>query len=266
MNVNNLVINRPLRFMMFDKTHGNMIMNLLDIKEPSLEISGETVYSTDSVGKKIAAFDRNKDASLTCQSTLFDLNLFAAQSGGKKVVAGEDGAKVKTPVIDMLEAIDSAGTKQITLTQEPVEGSVTEIGLMNNDGSVAKFFTSDVSASEDKFSIAAKVISLPTAAEVKEGTRWYVCYETELSEGGVSISASAEDTSKSGRGVLEVLFCDPCDQAVEYYGFLIFPNAKLKSETTIDFNTESTQSFTIEALQDWCSADKKLYELVVVDK
>lgn len=264
MNVNNLVINRALRFMLLDRATGHLLVNVLEVSEPSLEISGEQVFATDATGKRIAAFDRSKDATLSASSSLFDLNLLAAQSGTEKVVAS-DSAKIVTPVVDILvaESNDADGFK-ITLSETP-KNPITEIALLNDDGSTKEFFEADASASATAFSIAEKVITLPTAASVKAGTRWLVIYEAETAN-GVSIVNSADNSTKGGKGILEVLFCDPCNQDVEYYGYLIFPNGKFAIEQTIDINTESTQAFSFEAMQDWCSTDKKLFELVVVDK
>lgn len=264
MNVNNLVINRALRFMLLDRATGDLMVNVLEVSEPSLEISGEQVYATDAVGKRIAAFDRSKDATFSANSSLFDLNLFAAQSGAEKVVASST-SKIVTPVVDILvaEPNDADGFK-ITLSSTP-KTPVTKIYLLNDDGSTKDEFEADSTASATAFSIAGNVITLPTAEGVTAGTRWFVVYDAET-ENGVSIVNSANNSTKGGKGILEVMFCDPCNQDIEYYGYLIFPNGKFAIEQTIEFNTEATMQFSFEAMQDWCSTDKKLYELVVVDK
>ena len=259
MNTNNLVINRALSAWMKNKTTGDLIFNLIDVKEPSLEIAGEQVYATDSIGQKIAAFDRNKEAKISCQSSLFDLNLIAAQVGTEKVEAGKS-AKILAPVVDILEA----QSKKITLSKTPKEGySITQICKLNNDGSIASKYGVNPTATATQFSITGNQISLPTAEDIKDGDRFYVNYMADYDK-GVSVVSSADGKADSGEFVLEVLFCDPCDQATEYHGYVIFPNGKLTNEATIEMNVEAAQQFTIEALQDWCSKDKKLFEIVVV--
>lgn len=256
MNVNNLVINRMSTAILEDKTTSEMLLHCLEVKDGSLECSGEQVYATGAVGQKIAAFDRNKEAKITMSSSFFDLNLIAAEAGTEKVVASETN-KIIAPKLEVLTA--TAG--KATLSATPVTGSLQYIYSLYEDGSTKDTYKLNATASETEFVLTDTEITLPTDA-FKDGDKIFVKYETEVSE-GVSISNIAKNSARSGRFTVEVFFVDPCDQNIEYKGYVIFPNAKLTNEATIEFDVESAQSFTFEAMQDYCDAEKKLYQIIV---
>ena len=81
LNIDNLVINRALSGSMIDRVSGETFYSLNQITEPSLEITGETVYAVDAVGSRVAAFDRNKEASLSGSNAFVNRGLAAAQFG-----------------------------------------------------------------------------------------------------------------------------------------------------------------------------------------
>lgn len=256
MNVSNLVVNRMSTAILEDKTTGEMVLHCLEIKDGSLECSGEQVYATGSVGQRIASFDRSKDAQITMATPFFDFNLIAAQAGTTKEVADETN-KLVAPKIETLTVKDG----KATLGADPVEGSLMYIYSMYDDGATKDTYKLGATASETEFVLTEKEITLPTDV-FKDGDRIFVKYETEVTE-GVSITNMAKNTARSGRLTVEVFLVDPCDQNLEYKGYIIFPNAKLTLESTIEIDPEAAQSFTFEAMQDYCDAEKKLYQIIV---
>ena len=131
---------------------------------------------------------------------------------------------------------------------------------MTKDGGISTTLTKADAAGAGKFAITSKEISLHT--DIEDGTQLVVLYKKQ-SEAAIQIENRADCFAKGGEFWLEVLFVDPCDTNVEYHGFLVFPNAKMSNETTIDFNNEATHGFTIEAMQDYCDTEKKLFYIVV---
>lgn len=259
-NIDNLIINRALSASMLDRTTGEAMYSLNQIKDPSLEVTGETVYSTDAVGIKVAAFDRSKEAKLTGSNAFVNLGLAAAQFGSDKAVASATN-KIISPVREVLTT--NATSKTITLSATPATGTTMAVAIMTVDGGVAKTLTLGDAAGAGKYTIAEKVITLHEDDLNETGdTSVLVLYKKESSE-AVQIDNRADCFAKGGEFWLEVLFCDPCDTTTEYHGFLVFPNAKMSNETTIDFNNEATHGFTIEAMQDYCSTEKKLFYMVV---
>lgn len=255
-NIDNLIINRALSGSMFDKATGEAMYSLNQITEPSLEITGETVYTVDAVGTRVAAFDRSTEATLTGSNAFINLGLAAAQFGSDKVVASSS-AKLVVPVREVL-TVNSSNTA--TLTATPASNTNISVNVMTKDGGIAQTLEKADAAAAGKYAIADKVITFHT--DVTEGTSVVILYKKETAN-AVQIDKNADKFAKGGEFWLEVLFCDPCDTNTEYHGFLVFPNAKMSNETTIDFNNEATHGFTIEAMQDYCDANKRLFYMVV---
>ena len=259
-NIDNLIINRALSGSMLNKATGEALYSLNQIKDPSLEITGETVYSVDAMGVKVAAFDRSKEASLSGSNAFVNLGLAAAQFGSDKKVA-TSAAKIVVPVRDTL--VVDPSTKTATLKATPATGYTMSVSTMTVDGGINKTLAVADAAAAGKYKIADKVITIDESDMNADGeTTLVVLYRKESTE-AVQIDNRADCFAKGGEFWLEVLFCDPCDTSTEYHGFLVFPNAKMSNETTIDFNNEATHGFKIEAMQDYCSAEKKLFYLVV---
>lgn len=255
-NIDNLVINRALSGSLLNKKSGEAYYSLNQISEPSLEVTGEQVYATDALGAKVATFDRNKEASLSGSNAFVNLGLAAAQFGSDKKVASDD-VKIIVPVREVL----TVASGEVELKDTPVATEVISVSVMTKDGGIVQTLSRADGAAAGKFAIADKKITVDTAT-VPDETTLVVLYKKE-SGSAIQIENRADCFAKGGEFWLEVLFVDPCDTNTEYHGFLVFPNAKMSNETTIDFNNEATHGFTIEAMQDYCDPDKKLFYIVV---
>lgn len=253
LNIDSLVINRAIRGTLFDKTNGDVIFTIDQIQDPSLECTGEQADVVDALGKKITSFDRSKEATLTGSNALINLGLAAAQFGSDKVIASADN-KITVPRCEELVASEG----KVTLRDIP-SGDVTFIYSLNDDGSIKAKYEMAGTAAAGKFSIAGKVITLPTDARTG---RFLVYYDYE-SDSAISFANSADAFAKGGRFVLEVLLADICDPNIEYYAYVVFGNAKMTNEVTIDFSNEAEHNFEIQAMQDYCTTDKKLFEIIV---
>lgn len=256
-DIDSLVINRALRGTMFDKATGDVIFTIDQIKDPQLECSGEQVFVTDAIGQKIAIFDRSKDAKLTGSNALVNLGLAASQFGGSKKVAST-GNTLVVPKFEILDAKSGA----MTLTNLP-KTPLKMIYTMNSDGSLGDKYTVSTTAptsGSKTFSISDKTITVPTGSEA--ATRFAIWYDTE-STSAISVSNTATQFAKVGRFDLEILCADICDTAVEYHAHIIFNNSKMDQAVTIDIQNEAKHGFTINAMQDYCDTEKKLFEIVV---
>lgn len=256
LNIDNLVINRALSGSMLNRSTGEAFYSLNQITDPSLECSGEQVYAVDALGSRVATFDRNKEASLSGSNAFVNLGLAAAQFGSDKKVASET-EKIIVPVREVVIVKGGAAT----LANTPAAGEIVSVSVMTKDGGIVKTLSQADAAGEGSFSIDGASISVD-AASVPDETSLVVLYKKE-SASAIQIENRADCFAKGGEFWLEVLFVDPCDTNTEYHGFLVFPNAKMSNETTIDFNNEATHGFTIEAMQDYCDTDKKLFYIVV---
>jgi hypothetical protein len=84
-----------------------------------------------------------------------------------------------------------------------------------------------------------------------------------LSDAAVEVVNSANSFPKAGKFVMEVLGNDVCDPTTLIYAYVIFPNAKLDPNTTVQFSTESKHPFKMLAQQAYCDKQKILFKIVI---
>lgn len=255
-NIENFIINRPVRATLFSKGTNEVLFSADQLTESSLECSGTQVYVTDGIGARVAAFDREKNATFTASSAFMNFGLMAAQLGADKEVADET-SKIIAPMFELIEVKD---VTKITLSETPAT-EPKYIYSTHTDKSKDKTYTLGTAASATEFAVNGKEITLPTDA-FQLGDMVAVWYERETTQ-AISIKNTAQKFSKGGRFVLEVLGCDICDQNTEYYAYLVFENSKLDNNVTLNFSNEGTHQFTVNAMQDYCSADNELFRIIV---
>lgn len=204
-------------------------------------------------------FERSKTATFSATNAIFDLSLLAAQMGTEKEIASSE-TKIVTPCFETVTV--EAGKTQYTLKHVPTE-EVTYIYTLNGDDTIGTSYSAATAASATEFVYASGgKITVPTG--FKAGDQFIVIYDYE-SSAAVSVTNSAKNFPKAGKGILEVLGCDVCSPTDLIYAYLIFPNAKLSSTVDITLATEGGMPFTIELAQGYCDKEKKLFQLIVPD-
>ena len=254
-NKDDLIINMVLSGTMFDKASGDVIFSLTMIEEPSLELGGEKVYATDNYGLNIAAFNRSKTAKFSGSNSLFSLGLMANQLGSAK----QTGSDIEIP---MRELIQVASDKSVTLKKAPVDGSVA-IEVLDSGKSITGVSLEQGASSSGDFSISGSKITF-SSDKVSAGN--YVGVYYKYVGDAVKIVNSADAFTTAGEFRLEVLFAEKCNQAIQYYGYIVFPSAALDNNATINLTTDGKHAFSIEAMTDYCSADHDLFYIVVPDQ
>ena len=265
-DVNNFVIDSIYRGIMLSSADSSLLWALNQIEEPSLSVTSDTKDAVDALGTPIMTFERGKQAEFSAQNSLIDLGLLAAQSGTSKVY-GTVGAPL---VVPMLEEFNWTTGTDILLTNTPIGTAGAEIPfiyVLNGDGTTSTKYTVAADAGAGVFKVVAgtKKVTPPTNAVA--GERVLVIYNYNATGaadlGAVSISNSAKNFPTAGKFIMEVIGADVCNISVKYKAFLIFPQAKLLSDYNLDFTTEGKHPFTIKAMQNYCDADKKLFDLIV---
>lgn len=255
-NVENLIINRPLRATLFDKATNDVLFCADQLTDANLECSGEQVFVNDAQGVKVAGFDRSKDATFSATSAFINFGLMAAQLGSDKEVASES-SKIVIPAFELIEVKNATS---VSLQYEPAE-NIKYIYSTHPDKTKNETFKLGTVASATEFAISGKTITLPTD-KFKVGDMVAVWYSRETSE-AVAIKNTAKDFAKGGRFVLEVLCTDFCDTTTVYYAYIIFENAKLDNSLSLNFTNEATHQFSINAMQNYCSVNNELFTIIV---
>ena len=254
-DVNNFIIDRPLRGMMLNSSDRSVMWSINQITNPTLNITTDKTDAVDALGAKIMTFERAKNAEFSGENSLFDLGLYAAQSGTEKQIASS-AKKIITPIF---QEIKVEGTK-INLKHVPT-AQVKHIYELKADSTLGARYENGAEASETAFvhTDKSQEITLPTG--VTSGVI-FVQYEYE-SEEAVAVTSTATEFPKAGIFLLEVLGADICDQSNLIHAYVEFPNAKLVSDVDLTFSTESTHSFTIQAMPNYCDREKKLLRIII---
>lgn len=267
LNISNLIIDRILRGVMFHESTREALWNVSQIASFQLTVSSDKKTAVDATETPIMDFYRAKTCSVTAENALWDLGLFAAQ-GGSELVASSADNKFNAPAFDEIKLTDA---KSATLTYTPVVPAGEKYGVpfiyvLNGDGTLGKKLVCGDSASTGVFTQTGKTLNF-AEGDLVVGETIIAFYEHEANgtEGNraLALKNTAKDFPRAGRFVMEVLCCDPCDKSTLYFAYLILPSATLSPDLDMDFSTDARHSFSLDAQQDYCDHEKRLYQLIV---
>lgn len=258
MNFEKLIVDSIDSVVAVNKTTGELMLMLDQIKDGTMENANDTVYMTGKQGVQLAALDRNKTSTFTCNNAYVCGGALAAQTGAD-VVEATDGEKILVPHFEAVEV----KTNVATLTHVPVGTVGSEVLFawkVNKDNSQGEKFEVDVSPSEGKFQVEASSKTLTfNEGDLQDGDRVYVLYDYEATSGR-KITNTGDTFSATVRLLIDVLMRDACDQSVVYHGIIEYPNAKIDGNFSVEFGDEpSVHAFGAQALVDICSKDKTLW-------
>lgn len=257
MNIANFVIDRPLRGMMLSTDTGEVMWSINQIENPSLTVSAETSDAVDALGTPIMSFDRSKSAEFSAENSLFDLGLFAAQSGTDKIESTAS-ATIATPCFF---EFDYAST--VTLPHTPNAEGIPYIYVLNGDGTLGdKYAYAASSPSGSQFTFSGTTLTMPSSVSSGRFIAIYE-YDADATDQAMSVVNTATDFPRAGKFVLEVLGCDVCNVSKLYYAYVVFPQAKLTSDFDLSFTTDAKHGFTLKAMQAYCDHEKKLFYIVI---
>lgn len=269
-NLNNFVIDRVVKAVAFAQDNDTEVLfSINQVTNPSLNVTSETAEAVDALGTPVAIFDRAKTCEFSAENALFDMGLMAAQSG-TEVTAASATNKIIAPAFETIAIGAYSSTTPYKLKKTP-KGDVAVYTLRKDGTIVNTKLTSDSAAAADKYVIdtSATPVTLvpPSSLSEEDATQIMIVYQYEADgdtdNGAVSVVNSAQNFPKACKLVVEVLGCDICDQTDLIYAYLIFPNFKLSSDFDWGMSTDSTHPFSGRAMQSYCDADKKLYQIII---
>lgn len=185
-------------------------------------------------------------------------------------------------------------------TDFPETGDATKIYIASTTGKVYKWDTTlDTPAYVEETTKSAVVsATMPTTGAenvyyvVSEDNKVYTCTVTVTPDGtttvtlptdpsadhfvikykrtftqGAIITNSAKQFPESVNMLLKVLYYDPCSKDEVKAAYVEMPSFKMSPETTAAFNPETPTMDISAALEiDYCSDDKELYRIYLVDE
>lgn len=258
----NFIIDRALGGSMFSLANGDLLWTIDQIENPDMKITSTTDEVTDATGGTIAIFNRAKKAEFTGSNSLLNLGLAAAQFGTSKTIAAS-GSTVLTPKIEYFTT--TTGQTSYVLAQTPVGTTGAEVksiyGISSGQYNSTKYSVgAAASATEFKIDATTKTITLPTGLDA--GTQMFVRYDY-ASQTATAIENDATNFPTAGEFVLQVIGHLGCDKTTVYVANVVMPNAELKSEVDLKFESKGKHPFSIQAMQDFCDPKKQLFRVIL---
>lgn len=262
-NKNEVLLDRVRSLTCHDLDDGHMLLRLTSLEDPSLNTSAEGEEITDAIGALIATLYRAKKATFSASNSLMSLDLAAAQYGATKQVGGVD---------DYTYEILEINGGEITLSHEPIEGSVKWVYVIDKNEVGAAYDATGAEANEKQAVVAADgTITLPTAVD-KEGNKIfadkkkvYVEYAYR-NENAVRVVNKASEFPSAVSVVIYAYFRDVCNENIIYSGKIICPKAKLNPES-VELALTSTGKHPFEFVinRDYCAeeGDDELFEIII---
>ena len=253
-DINNFVIDRVTRGVALSQKDDSVLFSINQMQNVSLNCASESTDAVDALGTPIATFYRAKSAEFSAENAIFDMNLMATQLGTAKKVASS-GSKITAPAMESF----TYGTGTYELKHAP-KVAPNEIYVLNGDSTFGKKFKKGTNASDSEFSIADKMVKLPTGLNADD--ELFVMYDYET-ESAVEVVNSATEFPVGCKFIMEVLGCDVCDQTTLVHAYVIFNNFKLSPDFDWSIATDGAHPFSGKAQQAYCDKEKRLFSIVI---
>lgn len=263
-NLNNIVVDRVLRGIFSDK-EDNIIFSLNQVQNLSINSTSESQEVVDALGVSIMELMRSKAIEVSAENAIYDFGLLSAQYGTDKVTATAD-SKITVPTMESFEVTAPSATVELAHLPKDVT-AITAIYALNGDSTLGTKYVVGTTAGAGTFSIVAgddtATITLPS--DVEKGTEMFVMYEYE-SENAIELINKANEFAKMGKMTFECLVYDVCDPETKIFAYLILPRFQLSNDFDWSVGGDSqTHGFGGKAHVDYCSKDKQMLRVVVVD-
>lgn len=261
LNLSNFIIDRIISGVCYNNAD-EVLVKMDQCQNTSITCGSESTDIVDNVGSPVMTLYNAKTCEISGELAILDFGLTAMQMGTEKNVAGATN-KVVAPAQEVFDAVASYQLKHEPLTAPKF------VYALNQDSSLGDKFAKGTAAKFDtkEFAYDAEThtITLPIAeGEIPAGTQMFVSYEYE-SDAAVEVVNSAKNFPKSCKLVLRVLGYNPCNKENKLGAFIVFPSFQMSPDFDLSLNRGEAQSWSGKATQDFCSKDKTLMKIVVVD-
>lgn len=253
LNLSNFIVDRVISGVGY-RSDDSVLFKMDQCQNTSITCGSESTDIVDNVGSPIMTLYRSKTCEISGENAVLDFNITAFQMGMEEKNVATGDKTIVVPAQEVFEAKD--GT--YTLKHLPIEAPAFLYAL-NKDSSIGEKYALETSG----FAVEGQKVTLP--ADVAEGTMMFVSYEYNA-DAAIEIVNSAKNFPKSCKLVLRVLGYNPCERDNKLGAYLIFPAFEMSPDFDLSLNVGEAQSWSGRASQDYCSKDKALMRLVVVDE
>lgn len=258
LNLSNFIVDRVISGVGY-RSDDSVLFKIDQCQNTSITCGSESTDIVDNVGSPIMTLYRSKTCEISGENAILDFNLTAVQMGTEKNVA-DVGNTIVVPAQEIFEK--KTGVNTYELKHVPIAAPAF-LYTLNNDSSLGEKYAASTSASDKAFSIEGQTITLPTS--IADGTQMFVSYEYN-SDAAVEIVNSAKNFPKSCKLVLRVLGYNPCNKDNKLGAYIVFNSFEMSPDFDLSLNVGEAQSWSGKASQDYCSKDKRLMSIIVVDE
>lgn len=261
LNLSNFIVDRIISGVCYD-SKDNVLVKMDQCQNTSITCGSESTDIMDNVGSPILTLYRAKTCEISGENAILDFGITALQMGTEKKVA-DATHKVIAPAQEVFDAVASYQLKHKPLTAPKFVYALNQdssLGDKFEKGTAAKFDTKEFAYDEETYTI-----TLPVAeGEIPASTQMFVSYDYET-DAAVEVVNSAKNFPKSCKLVLRVLGYNPCDKENKLGAYVIFDSFQMSPDFDLSLNVGEAQSWSGKATQDYCSKDRALMRIVVVD-
>lgn len=260
LNLSNFIVDRVISGVGY-RSDDSVLFKMDQCQNTSITCGSESTEIVDNVGSPIMTLYRSKTCEISGENAILDFNLTAVQMGTEKNIATAQ-ATIVVPAQEIFEVAD--GVTTYTLKHTPL-ASPAFLYALNDDSSLGEKYVlaTSTAASDTEFAVDGTTVKLPTG--VAAGTQMFISYEYNA-DSAVEIVNSAKNFPKSCKLVLRVLGYNPCNKDNKLGAYIIFPSFEMSPDFDLSLNVGEAQSWSGKASQDYCSKDKRLMSIVVVDE
>ena len=275
LNLSNFIVDRVISGVGY-RSDDSVLFKMDQCQNTSITCGSESTDIVDNVGSPIMTLYRSKTCEISGENAILDFNITAFQMGMDEKNVASEGNIVTAPAQEVLNVTVKGGSCDLknVAKEAPAflyalnkDSSLGEKYKLGTDASETEFAyevaTRTVTVNGDEKEIEVGVIKLPTSVDV--GTQMFVSYEYNATS-AVEIVNSAKDFPKSCKLVLRVLGYNPCNKDNKLGAYIIFPSFEMSPDFDLSLNVGEAQSWSGKASQDFCSKDRALMRIVVVDE
>ena len=213
------------------------------ITDPSLSFTSETEDIVDARNNVVMVLQNGRGATFGASNAFFNTQILAQQVGSNvDSAAGYSFTKYDIVTLD--------GSKDAKLSAT-TDATSAKAYKLTKDNSLT-------TATAEAATVAEGVVTVSSGAE---GDRYLVVYTAKIAA-GEKITALADAQNKLMNVTAEVLLRDLCDESL-VYAYIIM-RGKLSGEAEWSMTRDGNHAFEIQCMPEYCSADRKLVEVVVV--
>lgn len=225
-------------------TEGGLAFLCDQVVDPSLSFTSETEDIVDARNNVVMQLQGARGATLGAANAFFNTQILANQTGGKvEAITAETFDKYD------ICTLDAEGQTSLSVT--PAADSEFKVFTLRSDNSIT------TAEPVDGEFVDGKVVVDGAA----EGDRVLVAYTAEV-KSGEKIVALADAQNELMNVTAEVLLRELCKEEL-YYAFILI-RGKLSGEAEWSMTRDGNHAFEITAFPEYCSAERKLVEVIIV--